>query len=68
MIVIGCQFGEGGGGGEEMADAIQTRSDNILILSLNLGSLCDESQSLVYCALLFNWALKLQVSALKSQI
>lgn len=51
-----------------MADAIQTRSDNILILSLNLGSLCDESQSLVYCALLFNWALKLQVSALKSQI
>ena len=26
-----------------MADAIQTRSKNILILSLNLRSLCDES-------------------------
>ena len=51
-----------------MADAIQTRSKNILILSLNLRSLCDESQSLVYCALFFYWALKLQVSALKSQI
>ena len=42
---------------------LQTRSKNILVLSLNLGSLCDESQSLVYCAVFFNWALDLQVSA-----
>ena len=42
---------------------LQTRSNNILVLSLNLGSLCDESQSLVYCAVFFNWAPDLQVSA-----
>lgn len=42
---------------------LQTRSKNILVLSLNLGSLCDESQSLVYCAVFFNWAPDLQVSA-----
>ena len=35
---------------EEMAEAIQTRSKNIMILSLNLGSLCNESQSLVSLA------------------
>lgn len=51
-----------------MVDAILTRSKNILILSLNLRSFCDKSQSLVYSALFFYWALKLQVSALKSQI
>ena len=40
-----------------MADAIQTRSKNILILSLNFRSFCDKSQSLVYSALFFYWAL-----------
>ena len=40
-----------------MADAIQSRSKNILILSLNLRSFCDKSQSLVYSALFFYWAL-----------
>ena len=59
MIVIGWPLV----GGVKNWLTLQTRSKNILVLSLNLGSLCDESQSLVYCAVFFNWASDLQVSA-----
>ena len=48
---------------------LQTRSKNILILSLNLGSLWDESQSCLLCSVFQSCSdFKVKLSTLKSQI
>lgn len=57
------------GGGVKKWLTLQTRSKNILILSLNLGSLWDESQSCLLCSVFQSCSdFKVKLSTLKSQI